>query len=170
MLYREIIAVCSQTHTKQINTVCGRNVEMLNVKLAVHKVTNLPYRKLPVKIEMSRPYVNSLCARRHATRYADTSVVQSYPSDNLWFCLQQQTFIRNFLCMFQFVVWFIYRVIHDLWTLLQEMIFSVFVIRKVHINKCRCLCGYGVKAAWNREYRVRLVGNDWNKIIHKHIT
>ena len=32
MLYREIIAVCSQIHTKHINTLCGRNVELLNVK------------------------------------------------------------------------------------------------------------------------------------------
>ena len=27
MLYSEIIAVCSQTHTKHINTLCGQNVE-----------------------------------------------------------------------------------------------------------------------------------------------
>ena len=39
MLYREIIAVCSQIHTKHINTVCGQNVEFDNVKLAVHIVT-----------------------------------------------------------------------------------------------------------------------------------
>ena len=39
MLYREIIAVCSQIHTKHINTVCGQNVELLNVKLMVHIVT-----------------------------------------------------------------------------------------------------------------------------------
>ena len=39
MMYREIIAVCSQIHTKHINTVCGQNVELLNVKLAVHTVT-----------------------------------------------------------------------------------------------------------------------------------
>ena len=39
MLYREIIAVCSQIHTKHINTLCGQKVEVLNVKLAVHKVT-----------------------------------------------------------------------------------------------------------------------------------
>jgi len=37
MLYREIIAVCSEIHTKRINTLCGQNVELLNVKLAVHK-------------------------------------------------------------------------------------------------------------------------------------
>jgi len=40
MLYREIIAVCSEIHTKHINALCGQNVELLNVKLAVHKVTN----------------------------------------------------------------------------------------------------------------------------------
>ena len=33
MLYREIIAVCSQIHTKHINTLCGQNVELPNAKL-----------------------------------------------------------------------------------------------------------------------------------------
>ena len=28
MLYREIISVCSQIHTKHINTLCGQNVEL----------------------------------------------------------------------------------------------------------------------------------------------
>ena len=39
MLYREIMAVCSEIHTKHINTVCGQNVELLNVKLVVHIMT-----------------------------------------------------------------------------------------------------------------------------------
>ena len=39
MFYRVIIVVCFQIHTKHINTVCGQNVELLNVKLAVHIVT-----------------------------------------------------------------------------------------------------------------------------------
>ena len=39
MLYSEIIAVCSQVNTKHINTLCGLNVELLNVKLAVYIVT-----------------------------------------------------------------------------------------------------------------------------------
>jgi len=39
MLYREIIAVCSEIHTEHINTFCGQNVELLNVKLVVHIVT-----------------------------------------------------------------------------------------------------------------------------------
>jgi hypothetical protein len=32
MLYSEIIAVCSQIHTKHINTLCGQNVELVNVR------------------------------------------------------------------------------------------------------------------------------------------
>ena len=31
MMYREIIAVCSQIHTKHINKLCGQNVEFLYV-------------------------------------------------------------------------------------------------------------------------------------------
>ena len=37
--YREIMAVCSEIHKKHINTLCGQNVELLNVKLTVHIVT-----------------------------------------------------------------------------------------------------------------------------------
>jgi len=39
MPYKKITAVCSQIHTKHINTLCGQNVELLNVKLMVHIVT-----------------------------------------------------------------------------------------------------------------------------------
>jgi len=39
MLYKEIIAVCSQIHIKHTNTLCGQNVELLNIKLVVHIVT-----------------------------------------------------------------------------------------------------------------------------------
>jgi len=38
MLYREIMAVCSEIH---INTLCGQNVELLNVKLVVYIVTTV---------------------------------------------------------------------------------------------------------------------------------
>jgi len=34
MLYREIIAVCTQIHTKHINSKCGLNVEIVSVKPA----------------------------------------------------------------------------------------------------------------------------------------
>jgi hypothetical protein len=39
MLYSEIMAVCSEIHTKHINTLCGQNVELLSVKLVVRIVT-----------------------------------------------------------------------------------------------------------------------------------
>jgi hypothetical protein len=33
MLYREIIPVCSEIHTKHTNTLCGQNIGFLNVEL-----------------------------------------------------------------------------------------------------------------------------------------
>ena len=39
MLFREIIAVCSEIHTKHIYTMCGQKVELMNAILAVHIVT-----------------------------------------------------------------------------------------------------------------------------------
>jgi len=32
MFYREMIAVCSQIHTKHLNTLCGQSVEFVKVK------------------------------------------------------------------------------------------------------------------------------------------
>jgi hypothetical protein len=40
LLYREIFAVGSQTHTTHINGLCGQKVEFLMVKMVVYKVTN----------------------------------------------------------------------------------------------------------------------------------
>jgi hypothetical protein len=40
MLYSEIIAVCSQIHTKYIRILCGQNVGFVDVKLVVHIVTS----------------------------------------------------------------------------------------------------------------------------------
>jgi len=39
MLYKEIIAVCSQINTNNINNLFEQNVELLNVELVVHTVT-----------------------------------------------------------------------------------------------------------------------------------
>ena len=39
MLYRGIMAVCSEIHKKHINTLCGQNVDFVNVKLVVRIVT-----------------------------------------------------------------------------------------------------------------------------------
>ena len=37
------MAVCSEIQAKHINTLCGQNVDLLNVKLAVHIVTTVRY-------------------------------------------------------------------------------------------------------------------------------
>jgi hypothetical protein len=50
MLYSEIIAVCSQIHTKHINTLCGQNVELLHVKLSVHTVTTGHHKASIIKL------------------------------------------------------------------------------------------------------------------------
>ena len=42
MLFRDIIAVYSEIHTKHINTRSGQNVELLNVKLVINIVTTGP--------------------------------------------------------------------------------------------------------------------------------
>jgi len=39
MLHSEIIAVCSEIHTKHINTLFGQKVDLLNVKLVARIVT-----------------------------------------------------------------------------------------------------------------------------------
>jgi hypothetical protein len=49
MLYREIIAVCSQIHTKHINTLCGQNVDSLNVKPGF-KVFNVLYKFVVLRL------------------------------------------------------------------------------------------------------------------------
>jgi len=64
MLYREIIAVCSQIHTKHINTLCGQNVELPNVKLVVHKVT----------IGLKGLKIHSIPRSKHSVCYTNQSV------------------------------------------------------------------------------------------------
>src|SRR5215475_10580908 len=74
MLYREIMAVCSQIHTKHINTLCGQNVELLNVKLAVHIVTTGLYRvKSVIKTSQLMLYreIMAVCSEIH-TKHINT--------------------------------------------------------------------------------------------------
>jgi len=48
MLYSEIIAVCSQIHTKHINTLCGQNVESRTYR-AVYTL-RLSYKNQPLTV------------------------------------------------------------------------------------------------------------------------
>ena len=68
MFYREIMAVCSEIHTKHTNTLCGQSVELLNVELGSkglkwlnkERSHGLPVRK-PIDINLMLSYL-SLCA------------------------------------------------------------------------------------------------------------
>jgi hypothetical protein len=57
MLYREIIYVCSEIHTKHINTLCGQSVELLNVDywaLEGYKLNTLAVTTIRGPIRMSQ--------------------------------------------------------------------------------------------------------------------
>jgi len=60
MLYREIIAVCSQIHTKHINTLCGQNVDFLNV-VAVRIVTTGSEGLTKASIYIQHDCCNDVC-------------------------------------------------------------------------------------------------------------
>jgi hypothetical protein len=72
MLYREIIAVFSQIHTKHINTLCGQNVELLNVKLVVH-IISINYA---VTYHLWTSPVSSANSVHHKTSCSHTSCSQ----------------------------------------------------------------------------------------------
>jgi len=74
MLYREIIAVCSQIHTKHINTLCGQNVELYikiqSVPRSKHIVTVIKtvqlmlYRKtMAVCSQIHTKHIYALCGQ-----------------------------------------------------------------------------------------------------------
>jgi hypothetical protein len=57
MLYREIMTVCSEIHTKHINTLCGQIAELLNVNLVVHiETTRLQMVKTLIKKSQLKLY------------------------------------------------------------------------------------------------------------------
>jgi hypothetical protein len=51
MLYCFNDAVCTEIHTKHINTLCGQNVQLLCVKLAVNIATTMGYETLKTNTE-----------------------------------------------------------------------------------------------------------------------
>ena len=72
MLYREIVAVCSQIHTKHINTLCGQNVELYiktqSVPRSKHSVSVIKtsqlmlYREIiAVCSQIHTKHINTLC-------------------------------------------------------------------------------------------------------------
>jgi len=75
MLYREIIAVCSQIHTKHINTLCGQNAELYiktqSVPLSKHSVSVIQTSQLMLYRE-----IIVICSQIH-TKHINTLCVQN---------------------------------------------------------------------------------------------
>jgi hypothetical protein len=70
MLYSEIIAVCSQIHTKHINTLCEQNVECrtyraVNTLRLGYKTNQLMlYREIiAVCSKIHKKHINTLCGQ-----------------------------------------------------------------------------------------------------------
>jgi len=90
MLYREIIAGYSQIHTKHINTLCGQNVELLNVKpggtysdhwalVSVVSTTQQISSCTPDHITSAFPAARGNCD----TRTPDKNIMKSFTSATL---------------------------------------------------------------------------------------
>ena len=64
MLYREIIAVCSQIHTKHINTLCGQNVELY---IKIHSVPRSKHTVSVIKTSQLMLYreIIAVCSQIH---------------------------------------------------------------------------------------------------------
>ena len=74
MPYKEIIAVCSEIHSRHINTLCGQNVELYiktqSVPRSKHSVSVIktsqlmPYREIiAVCSEIHSRHINTLCGQ-----------------------------------------------------------------------------------------------------------
>ena len=74
MLYREIIAVCPEIHTKRMNTLCGQNVELYikiqSVPHSKHTVSVIEtsqlmlYREIiAVCSQIHKKHINTLCGQ-----------------------------------------------------------------------------------------------------------
>jgi hypothetical protein len=67
MLYSEIIAVCSQIHTKHINTLCGQNVPRSKHSVSVTKTNQLMLYSeiIAVCSQIHTKHINTLCGRTY---------------------------------------------------------------------------------------------------------
>ena len=76
MLYREIIAVCSQIHTKHINTLCGQNVELYiktqSIPRSKHALSVIKTSQLMLYRE-----IIAVCSQIH-TKHINTAVWEEH--------------------------------------------------------------------------------------------
>ena len=90
MLYREIIAVYSQIHTKHINTLCGQNVELYI------KIQSVPRSKHSVSVTKTRQLVLhreiiAVCSQIH-TKHINTLCRQNV---ELYEYIKTQSVLRS---------------------------------------------------------------------------
>ena len=65
MLYREIIAVCSQVHTKHINKLCGQNVELYIKIQSVPRSKHTPFSVTETNQVMLYREIIAVCSEIH---------------------------------------------------------------------------------------------------------
>jgi hypothetical protein len=97
MLYSEIIAVCSEIHTKHVTTLCGQNVELLNVKLVVHIVTTGVLGADKEKFIFLARFVKSLLIGTYLLHH-------SYPCTCNLSDLNNHTFMKRDICEYSDVL------------------------------------------------------------------
>ena len=129
MLYREMIAVCSQIHPKHINTLCAQNGEFLNIKpggtYSDSSSCNIPCRKvkpvgLPALVRLHclqffHPAIMSFSCRfvssYFASQYCNTTrfmfSIQSVPSPRLSYSSQLHSAPESCYILELFVVWYL---------------------------------------------------------------
>jgi len=83
MLYREIIAVCSQTHTKHINTMCGQNVELYIKIQSVPRSQHTPSWVIKTSQLMLYREIIAVCSHIHTkhkyTVWAERRIIHKDP-------------------------------------------------------------------------------------------
>jgi len=84
MLHMEIIAVFSRIHIKHINTLCGRNTELLDVKLVVHILTTVLQKGSVIKTSQLMLYreIIAVCSQIH-TNHINTLCGQNVCVEDL---------------------------------------------------------------------------------------
>jgi hypothetical protein len=128
MLYRKIIAVCSEIHTKYIYTykLCEQNVQLLNVKLVVHIVTTGLWR-----INVHYTYIQSVPRSKHYISVIKTNQLMLY-REIIAVWPQINTKHANKLCEQNVELLTVKPVVHLVTTWLWRV-----NIRTLHVNSVR---------------------------------
>ena len=152
MQYREIIAVCSEIHIKHINTLCGQNVEFVNVKLVPHSdhcnYRPSPYRtvntlRLSYKTSQLMQYreIIAICSEIH-TKHVNTLCGQ-----NVEFVNVKPGGTYSDHCNQRFSPYCTVNMLHLGYTTIQLMLCReiIAVCSQIHTKHINTLCGQNVE-------------------------